>query len=69
MTPQAVQALQTSLAQRLLDGLTDEQRATARLTPSVDGDRVSMRLDFQNPDGLPGRKTITVNPRPLQPQG
>jgi hypothetical protein len=67
LTPQAVQQLQASLQARLLENLTDEQRATARLTPTIDGDRVGVRVEFTNPDGTPGRRSITVNPSPFQP--
>ena len=67
MAPQAVQQMQANLQSRLLENLTDEQRATARWTPTIDGDRVGMRVDYTNADGTPGRRSITVNPSPLQP--
>ena len=67
MTPQAVQQMQANLQSRLLENLTDEQRATARWTPTIDGDRVGIRVDYTNADGTPGRRSITVNPSPFQP--
>lgn len=65
VTPQAAQQMQANLQSRLLENLTDEQRATARWTPTIDGDRVGMRVDYTNADGTPGRRSITVNPRPF----
>lgn len=67
MTPQAAQQMQANLQSRLLENLTDEQRATARWTPTIDGDRVGMRVDYTNADGTPGRRSITVNPSPFRP--
>ena len=67
LTPQAVQQMQANLQSRLFENLTDEQRATARFTPLIDGNRVGLQVDYTNPNGTPGRRSITINPGPFPP--
>lgn len=43
--------IQAEIASRLLEGLTPEQRATARVTNRVEGDRVTVDLEYQGPNG------------------
>jgi hypothetical protein len=59
----AMQAgIQAGMADRLLNGMTDDERSTARFSEAVVGDRVGARVDFQRADGTRGSRTIVLAP-------
>lgn len=43
--------MQAGIEARLLEGLTPQQRASAQVSQSVDGDRVTVDVEYQGPNG------------------
>lgn len=60
--PLSVAQMQPDMADRLLVGLSDEERSTARFSESMVGDRVGTRVEFQRDDGTRGSRTIFLGP-------
>lgn len=56
--------MQATFAARLLDALTDEERATAKVSHSVDGNRVNTSIDYVRADGTRGRRGMSANLNP-----
>lgn len=54
--------IQAGMADRLLNGMTDDERSTARFSEAAVGDRVGARVEFQRADGTRGSRTIILGP-------
>lgn len=64
ISPASRQAMQAGLASGILDSLADEERASARLSQTVDGNLISTRVEFERADGTRGTRTVTINMAP-----
>lgn len=62
---QTMQMMQNSSANSMLNSLTDEERASAKVSQSVDGNRMNMSVEYQKADGTVGRRYISVELAPV----